>query len=484
MLYQQRVPRKRRSSGVGWIVTGVVLLSLITGWLIINPNRINITLTAAGAGILLLAANPFYLLIGQVLLMPFDWLPAWGPLYLLGLLAFAGMAVALLKRVAARQPLMDKWHAILFLFVGLVTLSAFATSSTHMALRSVLPVWQAAALSYCFASFINTTARLRLVAFLIIGLGLLEAANCVVQPIIGPSAYIQRGLPTVENVPSAQYYFGPVPRAFGTFKHPAGAASFIGMAFFLWLAYLLLRNKPLKPWEAFGLALMAVGLVATFARAQLIAVALGTGWMLLRYSRQALHKALIVMALLIGILAVGFLLLPSDIQTVAVMRIGSLASPSRALASRSLVNRETLAVFLQHPLFGVGFMRLWRGLATYASELGMKTVGGEPHNLYLAIAGELGLTGLLMFLGLCYYSRRLFMSAIKRGRYLPFDLRAFIHALHLNYIMCLLAWLIGGHLWDMTVFLPLGLAVVAENLSARYAATSPSRPATGSPPVA
>ncbi len=154
-----------------------------------------------------------------------------------------------------------------------------------------MPLFQAFALAYSFEAFINTRARLVLVSWLLVVIASIQAFMCIVQPVLGPIAYLQRHLPTAEGVPWG-YYFGPIPRAFGTFKHPAGAAFLIALGLFLLLGLLLIGRKRMPTWGFLLATVMVMGLLATFARAQIFFAAMAMLWLLWNYSGKSFSKLL------------------------------------------------------------------------------------------------------------------------------------------------------------------------------------------------
>ena len=99
----------------------------------------------------------------------------------------------------------------------------------------------------------------------------------------------------------------------------------------------------------------------------------------------------------------SFLLLPSGYRAITGIRVSAIFRPSGEQYSRS-VNRQTWLVFLEHPLIGVGYGNVRSGLGEYATEAGATQVGGEPHNLYLTIAADLGIVGLVLFLLFAWYA--------------------------------------------------------------------------------
>ena len=448
-----------------FLLVTIILGSLFTAWLIVEPGKLNTTLVGAGMGALIVAASPFYVVLAEVLLLPLDWLPAWGPLYLLGLLAFVSMGLAIGIKAARKQRFVSPLQWVMLAFVFVATLSALASQPRHTALRTVMPLFQAFALAYSFEAFINTRARLVLVSWLLVVIAAIQALMCVVQPVLGPIAYLQRHLPTAEGVPWG-YYFGPIPRAFGTFKHPAGAAFLIALGLFLLLGLLLIGRKRMPIWGFAIAVVMVMGLLATFARAQIFFTAPGLLWLLWHYSGKSFGKLLGAYLALIILGALAFYLLPQDYRTATGHRINAAFSPTSE-HYRLSVNQQTWLVFLSHPLLGLGYGNVRWQLGEYASEAGASEVGGEPHNLFLALGADLGLVGLGLFVLLIWYAHIQFGKAINHCKHASPELVGICYAFRLNLWLWVAAWLIGGSLGYPTVFLPFAWSAVCLQVAER-----------------
>lgn len=152
---------------------------------------------------------------------------------------------------------------------------------------------------------------------------------------------------------------------------------------------------------AAGAAILA-GMTLTYSRGALIGLAVIAGTMLLLgYAR---GKQLVLIGVLIGAGAV-------TAGPVLVDRIVSLAAVEDAFSTeggtsdgslrfRATVNLAAWNVFLDHPVLGVGPGLFETTYSTrYANETGLNTFASgaqaPAHNLYLAIAAELGIVGLV-----------------------------------------------------------------------------------------
>lgn len=448
-----------------FLIVTIVLGSLFTAWLIVEPGKLNVTLVGAGMGALLVAASPFYVVLAEILLIPLDWLPAWGPLYAIGLLAFVSMGLAIGIKAARKQRFVSPLQWVMLAFVFVATLSALASQPRHTALRTVMPLFQAFALAYSFEAFINTRARLRLVVLMIIGLSTLEAILCIFQPFLGAVAYPQRLHPAAAWVPGG-YYLGGFSRAFGTFTHPGNAAAIIAIGLFLLLG-LILWNRSRRNWWQFSLvAVLSMGLLATFARAQLFFTIAAIPWLAWQHSRNSSRKAVYVYLLIGLFLLLGILLLPDTLQTTVGKRITT-TFRTGSESYRANVNQQSWLVFLAHPLIGVGYGNIGGHLGEYALQAGAANPGGEPHNLYLALAADTGILGLVLFLFLIWYSDLSFGRAVKAVSGLNSELPGLILGLRLYLWLYVATWFIGQGLGYPTAFLPFAWSAVCLQVAER-----------------
>jgi O-antigen ligase len=155
-------------------------------------------------------------------------------------------------------------------------------------------------------------------------------------------------------------------------------------------------------------------------------------------------RVLILVALISALFALQPLVPPSSFQ-----RLGT-AGTSIAegdLGGRVDIWREGIAVFSEHPLFGIG-----SGAFHTAVESGK-----SPHNSFLSVLAEVGMIGFVLFVII------LAMTAYQAMHQPKWDARF--------WLTVLLVWAVGAsvHAWEQRkpTWLFLGLAVVGAGLSAR-----------------
>jgi len=216
-------------------------------------------------------------------------------------------------------------------------------------------------------------------------------------------------------------------RGGGTFNHsrvgaiasdPNVLGAFFVTYMFLFAALLLERPKEPQGWAMIlPFLLCARGIMVTFSRGAYVAfaaAALALSWFK--------SKRLFLAALAVGALAVlNPVLLPSGIRYRMGQTLEQKPQANEAdlvdrlepsAGNRLVIWRGAVAMIREHPLRGVGFGAFPEFLTQYTDgEMGYK----DAHNIYLRIAGELGLPALLVFLGFLGMAGRMAWRVYRRS---------------------------------------------------------------------
>lgn len=163
--------------------------------------------------------------------------------------------------------------------------------------------------------------------------------------------------------------------------------------------------------------LIVVGVMLTYSR---------TGGVVLLLMIPAMAYLTRTRPLLLAAGALAAIILVSALKPDYIARIASLDEVSelfagnslgidRSLRGRASENLAAIDMFYDHPIVGVGeknFNALYR---EYAREFALDTrIGRRPHNLYLGIAAEGGIIGLMAFLGVLAAALGQLVNAIRR----------------------------------------------------------------------
>lgn len=227
-------------------------------------------------------------------------------------------------------------------------------------------------------------------------------------------------------------------------------------------------------WSACLVLLGIGGLIVTKSVSSITATILVSTFLLAQVSlrRHPLHKMLVIVLALITatvIPLVGLVLLRgTDV-------IGLLSLTGGSFAQRVASAYTSLRIFLQHPVFGIGWqasvqllahvsqLPLYGDIGLRFSELPAHYLSGEGlagHNMYLQILAELGLIGSGLFVCGGILSARAIMRGMRR---LPHGSPHRVQARFYVLILCfLLIWwntmpLIGGQIETVLAFSMMGL---------------------------
>jgi O-antigen ligase len=174
----------------------------------------------------------------------------------------------------------------------------------------------------------------------------------------------------------------------------------------------------LRGLAAWCLAVCGLSIVFTFSRGGAIALAIVLVCLL--FYRRPKPAEIFLMALLI----VGMLAVLPDSYTSRLNTIGQIATGKtdvREEASfRGRLSELLVAwqMFMDHPILGVGVGNYPNYYQSYSRQIGLdpRTENREPHNLFMEVAAETGLVGLIVFIGILYFSFKSVLDAWRKFR--------------------------------------------------------------------
>jgi O-antigen ligase len=353
------------------------------------------------------------------------------------LLAGAALLTLLAERAFARKSLELAWPegCLLLTFLAAGALSSLTALWPRLAAESVLDLLKMSFVFFFIVNCANTERRLRGVIWTLVVGGLLPAVGTL-------NNYLQGNL--VEG------------RAawIGTFANPNE------------LAYSLVILLPLAAYLAADLDLMprlaVLGIVLTFVAAILVSFSRGGllalvavlglyAWRKWSIALQGLMLLIVVAGLILAAQfwsrGEGFQHLSQDLsfqQRIATMQVG-------------------MAMFADHPLFGVGLGCSAIAWPLYAPE-GLYTRGAlVTHNTFLQALGETGIVGFTLFIlfigfGL-YHARKAALGSAGKGLA---GLNAGIEIAIWGFVVCGLS---GGYVLTWFPYILLGLAASARRIT-------------------
>lgn len=171
------------------------------------------------------------------------------------------------------------------------------------------------------------------------------------------------------------------------------------------------KSKSLSLLAAVATGLILVGAVLTFSRGAAVGLALVLVVMaFMRYIK--LHQLILVFLGLAVLLQAfpqyGARLSSLQALTDLVTNDETIASADGSVRSRATENLAAVLMFVDHPVTGVGPGMYPEHYQEYAERVGIRVLNTtrESHNLYLGMAAESGVIGLLSFLLIIYLTLR------------------------------------------------------------------------------
>ena len=251
------------------------------------------------------------------------------------------------------------------------------------------------------ASELRRTSDLRLVAVLLIVVGTFEGLLGIAQYLTGSAL----GFGFVGRSEFLTGYVGllQISRVMGTVGHPNSLAMIFD--FLLPLTFAFLLFYPMQTWKRI-LALPALffeylGLSVTFSRGGIVCSSLAMSLLLFIYLKRKMgaFRGLAIFLFIAMSFVIVVLVTPNPIQK-ALFR----AEAGETAAGRIPLDKVALEVIRARPLTGLGLNSYVENVGRYDNTPEQLNLSWNTpvHNLFLFIAGEIGLLGLFFFLWLLW----------------------------------------------------------------------------------
>ena len=182
-------------------------------------------------------------------------------------------------------------------------------------------------------------------------------------------------------------------------------------------------------------ALATTGLSLTLSRGAGLALYLSTLFLCIA------KKKKILTLVLIAVLVIFPFVMPKNIKQWAK---GVNYNPLVLMCNQDRISiyRNTINMIKHHPFTGVGVNTFSKNYGKYKTESAEKYAPTPDtiyaHNIYLQMAGEIGLSGLLVFL---WFLTRIFKRALRAYRTLKDD---YLKTIALSVVACFIAFLVNG----------------------------------------
>ena len=437
-------------------------------------SGVSLTYVVAGLlipfSVILMLARPHWAAMGYAVLVYTDLLSILVKYHDMPSLArFVGWAlfgaVLAYRLIAHKEGLVgDRVTLWLALYGGVVALGLVYARSPSLVMTNVIEFTRIFLAYLIIVNCITTTGRLRITLWLLLGAGVFLASLTIFQSITGNYDNDFGGL--------AQFRVSEItgtsdaPRPGGTL----GDANYYGQSLLILLPislYLLAEGRRWLARVAGGLATLCLVLAIIFTYSRGDAVALGTVLV-----AGVLYKRPNPLYLLGGIVATLIVVpfLPSNYVSRLTTIVDVASSNRQAILSEDSVrgragaSQAAVEMFLDHPLLGVGRENypLYELEYLAGSSLAKSAKGIPPHNLYLEVAAENGILGIIVVGGLLFMTFRALFEARKRfraaGDHTHAELAAWLAIGLLGYLVSSL-FLHGAFIWMLGLQIALIVAL-------------------------
>ncbi|MEX0616508.1 MAG: O-antigen ligase family protein [Candidatus Woykebacteria bacterium] len=247
------------------------------------------------------------------------------------------------------------------------------------------------------------------------------------------------------NLVIGSYTIYNLPFLFSYFEHPntLGIALFFSISSFLTLA-LLEKNKILRMMLYLFSILLVLGLVLTFSRASILATSvfgLLIGYQALRKSNYLIpvFSTFLILVTILATLGAYQIFLVKEKSMVNTNKSKSLVKTENrweikklsdevnfqkpesgrkvvksGLTSRGVLWRSAVEYIMGNPLVGAGFGNSEKAIESKIIPNNENLVGLTPHNTYLRVGVESGVTGLILYLTIMFYFFKSFFIRLRR----------------------------------------------------------------------
>ena len=206
-------------------------------------------------------------------------------------------------------------------------------------------------------------------------------------------------------------------RAYGTFSHPNILGGFLGAILVFCISYYVFCMRYKKSWSTFfeilfllgGLIIVFLGLTLTFSRAAWLGVLLGIiviGFHAFRQDDSWIRRRFLKIVFALGLASLVF---GSILQEQIFPRFDTATIEREGSVSERMVSlKDAQPLIEENPFVGVGAGNftaaiIEKGERGVMGEMGRPVWSIQPaHNIFILICAELGLTGLLLFIGFLF----------------------------------------------------------------------------------
>lgn len=343
----------------------------------------------------------------------------WNSIFLyLGDLVFAAVLLSAFWRKGIK---FEKKDILLVLFVAIAGISLFATSSLGISVFRLIKLIEFIILYIYVCRNIGFIGINRILSVIFYS-GALQSILAIVQFARQGSIgikFIEAGVFAPNSPGVANFILDGerIMRSYGSFSHPNVLAGFLLLAIFAIYATLITNyTRMTRILPIIVLPILIFGLFLTFSRT---AIAVFGAMSLLFFLAQILKTRKKQIIKLFGLFVISCVLAIAILFPYIKARFFTITLEEQAVDLRFFYNRIALSMIKERPVLGIGignFVNYSQNYQTFlraASKVAGENVNQIPdwifqpeHNVYLLIASEIGILGLLVFLGFIIFNIR------------------------------------------------------------------------------
>ena len=362
----------------------------------------------------------------------------WNSIFIyLGDIVFFLVFLLFLNRIKKKRIHISKRNLLLLVFVIIAFISIFISSATKISVFRwvklmefiILYIYIASNLKFQSSNFKLNNGFLTKTLLIIVCLGVFQSILAILQFIKQHSIgikFIEAGIFSPDSPGVANFTLNGerILRSYGSFTHPNVLAGFLLLSIFAFY-YLFLRRDirgKLKGLVIVSCFLVIIfGLFLTFSRTAIAVFAVMTMIMFLleffklrklEHNEERLQKSKKLIKLF-SLVIVSCLLVIVILFPYLKARFFMITIQEQAVDLRFFYNKIALSIIKEKPILGIGignFVHYSQNYQTFlraASKMAGNSANEIPdwiyqpeHNVYLLIASEIGILGLLMFMAI------------------------------------------------------------------------------------
>jgi O-antigen/teichoic acid export membrane protein/O-antigen ligase len=388
------------------------------------------------------------------------------------------------------------WMVVFFAAQAVATIAMAATNQMTGVARLEKFVQEGLIMYLLVINTVRTPQALRRTGWTIIAAGAFLSAMAVLQTVSGRYDHPFFGFAQLDQA----YFLGQDAnfRAQGPLLDPNYFAQVLLPALALGLVFAWRDpNRRLRPWAAASAGLTVTAIAFTYSRGAALAIlALTMCLFLFRYLRTKQLLAIVTAVIAVVLLVPGYQARISSISvTGATAQTGSSSAADQSTRGRATENLAALHVLEDYPLFGVGPGGFPFYYQEYAQKIGgdvhqqskhshQGEMAGEAptraaHDLFLGVAADDGITGLVAFLALLGVTLSPLLRARRRWVNVRPDLECVATGLFLATVSYLIAGLFLSLAFERYLWFLLALGGAASTVLLREGSRDPP----GAPPA-